>query len=77
MVFGYSVGLGGSGKTLSLVDYLIMIKEKYPTVLILTNFECEVADSKINSWRDLLEITNIQVFEINEKTYNKFKKYKI
>ena len=68
-------GLGGSGKTLSLVDYLIMIKEKYPSVKILTNFYCEVADEKIDTWRDLLETTNIQVFEIDEKTYKKFKKY--
>lgn len=68
-------GLGGSGKTLSLVDYLILMKEKYPSVKILTNFYCEVADGKINSWRDLLDTTNIQIIEIDEKTYNKFNKY--
>ena len=68
-------GLGGSGKTLSLVNYLMLMKEKYPSVKILTNFYCEVADGRINSWHDLIDTTNIQVIEIDEKTYNKFKQY--
>lgn len=70
-------GLGGSGKTISMVDYLCRMREKYPKLLILTNFDCNVADRKIISWRDLLETTNIQVDKISEKKYNKFKKYGI
>lgn len=70
-------GLGGSGKTISMVNYLIQMREKYPQLLILTNFDCSVADRKIESWKDLLETTNIQVDEISEKKYNKFKKYNI
>lgn len=70
-------GLGGSGKTISMVDYLIQMREKYPQLLILTNFDCSVADRKIESWKDLLETTNIQVDEITEKKYNKFKKHSI
>ena len=69
------VGLGGSGKTLSIVDYLIMMREKYPKVKILTNFECAVADGKINSWQDLLQVDNIEIVEITEKEYYKYKKW--
>ena len=77
MVFGVILVWGGSGKTLSIVEYLYLLKEKYPKLLILTNFDCFFADGKINSWRDLLEITNIQVDQISEKKYNKFRKYKV
>lgn len=77
MAFGVIHGLGGSGKTLSIVQYLGLLREKYPQLKILTNFDCDFADGKINSWRDLLEITNIQIDEIEEKKYNKFKKYKV
>lgn len=69
------VGLGGSGKTISIVDYLIMMREKYPKVKILTNFECSVSDGKINSWRDLLEVENKEIVEITEKEYYKYKKW--
>lgn len=67
-------GLGGSGKTLSMVNYLTQLKKKYPRVKIFTNFDYEYADGKINSWRDLLKITNITVDEISEKKYKKFVK---
>lgn len=70
------VGLGGSGKTISMVNYLIQMREKYPKLKILTNFEFALADGKIESWRDLLETDNIQVDEIDLKTYTKFKKHK-
>ena len=70
-------GLGGSGKTISMVNYLVKMREKYPQLLILTNFDCDVADKKIESWRDLLETTNIQVDEISYKKYKRFKKYNI
>ena len=70
-------GLGGSGKTLSIVEYLYFLKQKYPQLLILTNFDCFFADRKITSWRDLLETTNIQIDKISEKKYNKFKKYHV
>lgn len=70
------VGLGGSGKTLSIVDYLIIMREKYPKVKILTNFECSVDNGKILSWRDLLEIENKEIVEISESEYYKFKKWK-
>lgn len=68
-------GLGGSGKTLSMVNKLISIKEKYPKVKILTNFTFDNSDSKINSWRDLIETTNFWIEEITEKDYKRFIKY--
>lgn len=59
------------------MEYLYLLKEKYPKVKVLTNFDCYFTDGKINSWRDLLETTNIQIDKIDEKKYNKFKKYKV
>lgn len=70
-------GLGGSGKTISMVNYLSKIKQKYPKVKILTNFSFNEADGKINSWRDLLNTFNIHIEEITEKEYKNFKKYKV
>lgn len=68
-------GLGGSGKTISIVDYLYAMKQKYPKLKILTNFTCNFADGKIESWRDLLETENIEVLEIDKKTYYKYLKW--
>lgn len=68
-------GLGGSGKTVSMVNYLIQMREKYPELLILTNFDCDVADRHITDWRDLTDVTNIRIDEITEKKYKKFKKH--
>lgn len=65
-------GLGGSGKTLSMVNQLLKIKKKYPDVKILTNFNFKYADGKIESWRDLLNTTNFKTFTISEKTYLKY-----
>lgn len=70
-------GLGGSGKTLSMVNQLIKIKKKYPDVKILTNFNFDYSDGKIESWRDLLNTTNFKNFIINEKTYNKYLKNRV
>jgi len=51
-------GLGGSGKTLSMVNYLNKQKRKYPKVKIYTNFNYKYADGKINSWEDLINEDN-------------------
>jgi hypothetical protein len=51
-------GLGGSGKTLSMVDYLNRMKKKYPSVKIYTNFNYKYADGKIDSWEDLIHLDN-------------------
>lgn len=64
-------GLGGSGKTLSIVDYLIKVRNKFPHVKILTNFSCAVADGKIKDWHDLLDIQNINTYTITKQEYEK------
>lgn len=69
-------GLGGSGKTLSIVDYLVLLKEKYPKLKILTNFEFDLSDGKIDGWRDLVNTTNYHIEEISEKDYKRFIKYR-
>lgn len=63
------------GKTLSMVNKLIAIKEKFPKVKILTNFTFALSDGKIDSWRDLLDTTNYSIEEITEKDYKRFIKY--
>lgn len=68
-------GLGGSGKTLSMVEYLSRIKKKYKHVLILSNFNCDLSDGNIKSWKDLLNITNINTYEIKRKEYDKRMKW--
>lgn len=68
-------GLGGSGKTLSIVRYLLNIKKRYPNVKILTNFDFAARDGNINSWKDLLNTENINVYEITRKEYDKRTKW--
>lgn len=63
-------GLGGSGKTLSIVRYLNAIQKKYPNVKVYTNFKYSGATGTIKSWHDLLELENINIYEITEKEYN-------
>ena len=65
------VGLGGSGKTLSIVNYLLKIQKKYKNVKVLTNFEYKGSNGTINSWKDLLEVENINIYEITRKEYDK------
>ena len=56
--FTLFVGRQGSGKTISMVQYLNEQKERYPRCQIVTNFGYEQADRRMESWRDLLEIRN-------------------
>lgn len=63
-------GLGGSGKTLSIVKYLLEIQKKYPNVKVYTNFNYQNRDGDIKSWRDLLELENINIYEITKKEYD-------
>lgn len=51
-------GLGGSGKTVSMVEYLIRMKRKYPKVKVYTNFDFALADGKITSWQDIINFDN-------------------
>lgn len=56
--FTFYVGRQGAGKTISMVRYLEIMKEKYPNCLIVTNFQYYRADYIMESWRDLLTIRN-------------------
>ncbi len=56
--FTFYVGRQGAGKTISMVRYLELIKERYPHCLIVTNFQYYRSDWIMNDWRDLLTIRN-------------------
>lgn len=64
-------GLGGSGKTLSIVNCLLKTQKRYPHVKVYTNFDYKYRTGYINSWRDLLDIDNINIYEITRKEYDK------
>lgn len=51
-------GLGGKGKTLSVVHQLKQYRERYPKLWIVTNFKCDLADQHMTNWKDLIEIEN-------------------
>lgn len=52
--FHLFVGEQGSGKTVSTVEFLRRIKQRYPLCSIATNFEYVDQDSAITSWKDLI-----------------------
>lgn len=64
-------GLGGSGKTLSIVNYLLKMRERYPKLKIYTNFYFSEGDGIIKNWEDLINITNYEEIEITEEEYKK------
>ncbi len=69
--YGFSIFVGrqGSGKTISMVGYLDMIRKRFPDAVIVTNFRYDGADHRMQSWRDFFEIRNGEkgvVFAIDE-----------
>ncbi len=56
--FTFYVGRQGAGKTISMVRYLELVKERYPHCLIVTNFHYYRSDWIMSDWRDLLTIRN-------------------
>lgn len=73
--YGFHIycGLGGSGKTISIVNYLLCMRKKYPKLKIYTNFFFPAGDGLIKTWSDLIELTNYETVEITEKEYKKLK----
>lgn len=71
--YGFHIycGLGGSGKTLSLVNYLLKMRKKYPKLKIYTNFYFSEGDGLIKDWSDLINITNYEEIEIDRNEYDK------
>ena len=56
--FTFFVGRQGAGKTISMVRYLEVMKERYPDCLVVANFQYYRADRIMTDWRDLLTIRN-------------------
>lgn len=61
------VGLPGSGKTISVVEYLNKIKKKFgDDVNIYTNFRYKNETAPIRTWRDLINYPGPAVFVLDE-----------
>jgi ATP-dependent Clp protease ATP-binding subunit ClpX len=56
--FTFFVGPQGSGKTISLVDYLNRMHIRHPKTKIVTNFKYKFADHIITDWKELLTFRN-------------------
>jgi len=56
--FTFYCGRQGTGKTISLVNYLNRMRDKHPNCLIVTNFAYKHADHVMDDWRDLMFIRN-------------------
>jgi hypothetical protein len=52
------VGLGGSGKTLSLIEFIERQKRRFPRAIVATNFGYKNEDLPLRHWEDLLNIEN-------------------
>jgi len=52
------VGLGGYGKTISMVEYLERMRKKHKGIKIYTNFEYDNQDGRLDNWKQLIEIVN-------------------
>lgn len=69
--YGFTIFVGrqGSGKTISMVNYLNVMRHKYPSCLIITNFKYKHAHKIMKDWRDFLTIRNGEkgvIFAIDE-----------
>lgn len=59
-------GLGGNGKTLSMVRRARELKKKYPKLKVIANFHTAVADEYFDKWEDILNCTNIDEHGVNQ-----------
>jgi len=62
------VGLPGTGKTISMVEYLLHLRYAYPGILIFTNFGFAFEDGAIENLDDFKDIKNERgvVFAVDE-----------
>ena len=51
-------GLMGSGKTVSMTEYIYRMKQKYPKLHIAGNFTHALLDETFQTWQDLIKIQN-------------------
>jgi len=58
--YGFTIFCGrqGAGKTVSMVEYLIRMRRKYPDCIIVTNFSFKYANQQMTDWKDFFEIRN-------------------
>lgn len=67
---GYGVhifcGRVGQGKSISMVRRVKHLKRKYPKVKVYSNFHCSISDGMIKSWRDIVDLVNIDENGVNQ-----------
>ena len=59
-------GRVGCGKTISMVRRARELKKQFPKLRVLANFQTDVADGFINSWKDIIDAENIDDNGINQ-----------
>lgn len=59
-------GLGGNGKTISMIRKARELKEQFPKLLILANFHTDVADRYFDCWEDIINTENIDDRGVNQ-----------
>ena len=59
-------GLGGNGKTISMVRRARELKAQYPKLLVIANFHTDVADRIFDKWEDILYTENIDKNGVNQ-----------
>ena len=59
-LYGLTVFCGrqGGGKTISMVEYLDKMKDKYPNCIVVTNFNYIRQDMPFVDWRQFTEVRN-------------------
>lgn len=56
--FWLYAGLMGSGKTVSMTEYIYRMKEQYPKLHVAGNFTHGLIDETFETWQELLKIKN-------------------
>lgn len=59
-------GLGGSGKTISMIRRAQELKQQYPKLLVMGNFHCDIIDKYFDSWQDIINTENIDENGVNQ-----------
>lgn len=59
-------GRVGCGKTISMIRKAEQLKRKYPKLKIYSNFHCSISDAVIDSWEDIINLTNYDDKGVNQ-----------
>lgn len=68
-------GLGGSGKTLSMVEYMDRMRLRYPDVKIYCNFAYAGSHGLIEGWQDILQCENYSMKAVTADEFKKLNTY--